>query len=364
MSILRKVLIGIGATLGALVLVVGLGIAALFFVDWNAFRDNISGRASEATGRKVEIRGDLEVAPSWRPQVRARDFVISNPDWASEKELIHVGEVYFQFRVWPLLVGRIELDAMRLAQVKISLEKSKDGKTNWHFGRETPAAAAVKVATPQKREEFPVLRRLEIEKGDLTYRAPGQKPIALHIDTLEQTGGGLEDAVALKLRGAYQGSPLRMDAEFGSFGLLRDGGKPYPVKINYNLGDVAGSFDGTITEPVDFKGVQGKVSLKGKNLEDLHRLLGLPVAQSPPYDFSGELSQERDDTFNFRNFAGKLGDSDMRGNISVRTSGERPKLVARMTSNALAMKDIEGFWGAKAEQPGTGSQGRPVSSQR
>jgi uncharacterized protein involved in outer membrane biogenesis len=56
MSILRKVLIGIGAVLGVVVLVIGAGIAALFFVDWNSFRENISGRASDATGRKVVAR--------------------------------------------------------------------------------------------------------------------------------------------------------------------------------------------------------------------------------------------------------------------------------------------------------------------
>ena len=67
--ILRKILIGIGAFLGGFVVLAGLAVGALFLVDWNAFKGTIAGRAGDSTGRKVEIRGDLNVAVSWRPQV-------------------------------------------------------------------------------------------------------------------------------------------------------------------------------------------------------------------------------------------------------------------------------------------------------
>lgn len=353
MSVVRSVLLTLGTVLGVVVLLAAGVIGVLFVLDWNTLRPHISREASLAAGRNVEIRGDLRlILVAWRPHFVAKDFVIGNPDWGAEKIMARAGELYMELRVPPLLEGRIELDKLRLKRVAVHLEKTKDGRANWQFGvpAEAPAAAAVETATPQKREEFPVLRRLIIEDGELTYRASGEKPIRLKIDRLEQTGGGFDDPVSLRMRGVYQGSRFVLDADFGSFRTLRDGGQPYPVKIRANLGEVAASFDGAIAEPVEFKGVKGKVTLKGRNFDDLHRLLGLPLPQSPPYAISGELS-EADETFTLRRFAGKLGDSDISGDISVATGGARPKLTARIVSNAIAIKDIEGFWGAKADQP-------------
>ena len=43
----------------------------------------------------------------------------------------------------------------------------------------------------------------------------------------------------------------------------------------------------------------------------------------------------------------------MQGDISVATAGKRPHLTAKVTSNAVDISDIEGFWAAKPDQPGS-----------
>ena len=108
---LRKMLIGVGVLVAGAAVLVGIAVAALFLVDWNSFRETVAGRASESTGRKVEIRGDLDVVVSWRPQVRAKEFVIANAEWGSKPEMVRADDVYFQIlRVLPLLRGRLEIE--------------------------------------------------------------------------------------------------------------------------------------------------------------------------------------------------------------------------------------------------------------
>jgi uncharacterized protein involved in outer membrane biogenesis len=351
-EILRKVAIGVGVFLGGAVLLVGIAIGALSLIDWNSFRDTIAGRASESTGRKVEIRGDLDVALSWRPQVRARDFVIANAEWGSKPEMVHAEDVYFQFRIWPLLVGRLEIDAMRLVGLTVLLEQQKD-RANWDFRAKTPEETVVKAVTPQEREDFPVLRELVVEKAKLTFRNPSMKePIVAEFSRLEGRGGTMDDPVKLTMKGTYQKSPFAVTADLGTFNQLRDGGEPYPVKAKIEAGETSASFQGTITKPVDFQGIDGAMTLKGKNLDELHRLLGLPLPQSPPYQLLGKLT-EQNKMWSLKGFKGTLGSSDMQGDVSVDTNGKKPHLTAKVTSNALNMEDIEGFWAAKPEQPGS-----------
>jgi uncharacterized protein involved in outer membrane biogenesis len=353
-------LIGIGALLGGVVLVTGLAIAALFLVDWNAFKGTIAGKAGASTGRKVEIRGDLNVHVAWRPEVHASDFVIANADWGSAPEMLHAKDVYFQFRIWPLLVGRLEVDSMRLDGLTVLLEKQKD-RANWNFRASNPEGNVVKAAAPSDRESFPVLRELTIENAKLTYRAPGLKePIEATFSSLKAHGGDIDSPVDLAMRGTYQGKKFDISANLGSYGTLRSGSNPYPVKIKIAAGETKAAFDGAITKPLDFQGIDGAMTLSGQNLDELDTLLGLALPQSPAYNIKGHLTQH-DKTWSLKGFSGTLGSSDMHGDVAVETSGERPHLTATVRSDAVDISDIEGFWAAKEEKPGS-SKGEKAAS--
>jgi uncharacterized protein involved in outer membrane biogenesis len=349
---MHKILIGGGVLVAGAVVLVSVAIGALFLVDWNSFRKTIAERASATTGRQVEMRGDLDVVISWRPELRARDLVIANADWGSKPEMVHADDVYFQFRVWPLLRGRLEIDSMRLVGLDVLLEQQKD-RANWEFQANTPEGTVVKAVAPKGREGFPVLRELVIENAKLTYRGPSMKqPIETEFARLEAHGGSIDDPVTLAMKGTYQKSPFNVTADLGSFSELRAGSQAYPVKARIDAGATSASFQGTISEPLEFQGVDGTMSLKGKNLDELYKLLGVPLPQSPRYQLTGKLS-EQSKTWSVNGFKGALGSSDMHGDVAVNTGGERPHMTAKVTSTAVDMADIEGFWAAKPEQPGS-----------
>jgi AsmA family protein len=362
MTLRRKILLGLGAALGLVVVFVGVIAVVLLTMDWDRFRGQISNQASSRLGRTVEVRGHLQVVPAWRPEVRAAEFVIANAKGGSGPEMFRAEDVYFQFRIWPLLIGRLEIDAVRLSKVSVLLEKYKDGSANWQFPTDSPEAAAVKAATPESREEFPILRHLTIQDAKLIYRSPGQKePIAVQVSKLEGRGGDMDSPVSLVMNGIYQKAPFSLETKLGSFGVLRAGTEPYPVKAVVKLDTIDATFDGTMKEPVRFTGLDGKISAKGRNLADLYKLMGLPLPESPPYQLTGRL-REDGNTYHLEGFKGVLGTSDMSGDVAVSTGGARPKIVAKVRSNALAMDDIAGFMGAK-EPTAKGTANEQVKQQ-
>ncbi|MGE3933443.1 MAG: AsmA family protein [Rhodospirillaceae bacterium] len=356
---LRRIAIAFGVLFGIVVLLVGAAAVWLYTADWNAYRDTIAGRSGGALGRTVAIRGDLDVAPSWRPQVRATDFRIANAEGMEPADMVRAGEVYVQFRVWPLLVGRIEIDTLRLADVDVTLEQ-RDGRANWQFSTATPEGAAVKAATPKERGEFPILRRLLVEDLKITYKdADMREPVRATLARIEASEADGGQAIVIGAEGTYQRAKFKLDARVGSYALLRDADEPYPATVKLESGATKVSFDGRIDEPVDFRGVDGAVHIEGRNLDELYRLLGVPLPQSPAYRLTGQLMQDGE-TWRLNGMAGRLGSSDIGGDVAVSTGGQRPKVTAKVTSNAVDMKDIEGFWGAKADPGGGGKQPAPA----
>jgi uncharacterized protein involved in outer membrane biogenesis len=91
--------------------------------------------------------------------------------------------------------------------------------------------------------------------------------------------------------------------------------------------------------------VQADMKMSGDDLADLYLLTGLALPNTPPYKISGRL--QRDGTrVVFNNVQGKVGDSDVHGDLSVETSGVRPRLNAKLASKTLDIDDLAAPLGA------------------
>src|SRR5260370_9871183 len=87
----------------------------------------------------------------------------------------------------------------------------------------------------------------------------------------------------IALAGAFQGRPLRLTGNLGSIAELRNPTKPYPVSLRGGLGGTKLAADGTIEEPLDFAGVDLRLSLEGRKLHDLADVLGVPLPERPGF---------------------------------------------------------------------------------
>ncbi len=93
----------------------GVAIAALVlfvtFADWNALRDPIARLASNATGREIQITGDLKVNPwSWTPQIRVKGLRIANPGRVGNRgPFANVADADPSLELFPLLIGPFKL---------------------------------------------------------------------------------------------------------------------------------------------------------------------------------------------------------------------------------------------------------------
>jgi uncharacterized protein involved in outer membrane biogenesis len=105
-----------------------------------------------------------------------------------------------------------------------------------------------------------------------------------------------------------------------------------------NVGRVEFTADGTAAgkalDSLDFN-----VKSSGPSLKNLGKLTGVVLPDTPPYRLAGHMKRNGNEWI-FDPFDGKVGDSDLAGNVTYRKGGERPLFVADLRSKLLDFDDL------------------------
>lgn len=83
----------------------------------------------------------------------------------------------------------------------------------------------------------------------------------------------------------------------------------------------------------------GRVRIKGDNMADLARLVGLAAPDTPPYNLTAQLSIEPG-AYDLDDIAGTVGDSDLAGSILVDLDQDTPYITADIKSHQLDFDDL------------------------
>jgi len=339
----------LGITLGILVAVV-IGIPVLvigglaLFYNWNSARPVISRMASTTIGREVALTGPLDVDFGRVTRIHLQGLSVANADWGRAPYLLRIGDLDVAVEVWPLLSGNVVIPSLRLANVDAGLERMADGRANWEFGSGRPAKAEPARAGEPAR--LPLIESLDISDTRVTLDDRRlDKQAALTLDRLRLGEDEGRKRMAAAGTGSYQGKPASLNAVMGSLTVLQAGKEPYPLDVTLTAGDFRAHVEGTMAKPLALEGLDLKLDIRGEDMSNLFPLTGVPVPPTPPYRLTGRLERSGP-AWVFKQFAGRLGESDMRGTASATLGGARPRIEADVVSNLLDLKDLGGFVGA------------------
>lgn len=335
----------LGITLGILIGVPALVIGALvLFYDWNSARPLISRLASSALGREVALTGPLDVDFGRVTRIHLQGLSVANAEWGKAPYLLRIGDLDVSVALWPLLSGDVVIPSLRLADVDAGLERKADGRANWEFGSGTPAKS--KPAGAGKPPQLPLIQSLDIRDTRVSLDDRRlDKQATLAVDRLKLGEDAERRQMSADGIGRYQGKPASLQAVMGSLTVLQAGTEPYPLDVTLTAGDFRAHVEGTMKKPLALEGLDLQLDIRGEDLSNLFPLTGVPVPPTPPYRLTGRLERSGP-AWVFKQFAGRLGESDMRGTASATLGGARPRIEADVVSNLLDLKDLGGFIGA------------------
>jgi len=322
--------------------------------DWNWFRPMVERKASAELGRTVTMSHfDIKDILGGTPAVVADGIKIGNPpDFPTGSQFGSIDRLTVRVRLMPL-IGSWGKDLV-VPEIAIDrpvgdLRAGPSGSPNWSF------------VLPQRSSgPPPEIDELIINDGDFQINDPRLKAnFRVLVHTVQPTQGNRGSLVA-SARGVYAGQPISAEFVGGAIMALRDRGEPYPIDFHAVNGATRISLVGTVRDPMKFAGANLELVLRGSDLADLYPILGLPLAQTPPYTLRGHLDYGAG-AFRFDNFAGTVGQSDLEGNLSVKPGAERPLITADLSSRLVVMSDLAGFIGGA---PGTGVSASESSTVR
>ena len=119
-------------TVVVLVLIIGVGVAALvYLVDWNDFKDTIQNQVKKQTGRDLQITGDL--SPSVFPWagISIGEISLANADGFGEVPFASIDSADVKVKLLPLIKREINVRTVELKGLQLDLQREADGTTNW-----------------------------------------------------------------------------------------------------------------------------------------------------------------------------------------------------------------------------------------
>lgn len=357
---MKRVILWIVASLATIA--VAIAIFVMVF-DWNWVRAPLARLLSDRVQRELAISGSFQGQWSMTPRLVAEDIHLANAEWGVEHDMVAAERIEVVVDLWKLLKGRVELPEITLINPKVALERQKDGTANWTFGAEQ----AAKVLAPEDRTEMPVIGRLTIKGGQLIYKdAAAGIFLDSKIASVEGEGGDGDAPIHLEGNGSIQQQRFTIKFNGGSLLSLRAAEKPYPLKGDIVFGATSAHIDGTLDDPIKFEGVNLKLALKGPDLAALAPLLRVPLPGTPPYELAGNLNREGD-LWRIRQMAGRIGKSDIEGDLMIDLGRPRLYIEADLKSKKLDYHDVGPLIGidpepAPTKVPPKDQAGPPVAA--
>lgn len=319
---------------GVLLLVAAVVLFLLIF-DWNWFRGPVSRIASDRLNREVHITGDLDVHPwSLSPSAEVHDVTVSQPDFLPKGEMASADRIAVRVKLLPLFRGQQILELLEVKGADAKLLRELSGRNNWQFG------------DPDKKEatELPAIQHFIVSDGHIRLDDKLRKlTLEGTVNTSEHLVGPDRGSFVLDGKGTLNREPFVLKVT-GAPLLHVTPDRPYPFKADLRSGSTHATADASIDRPFDLTRFGGRLTISGPDLADVFRLTGLALPNTPPYQVSGHLRRNAT-RYDFDDFTGRIGDSDISGDLYVKTDGARPYLNADIRSRKLDFDDIGPIFG-------------------
>jgi uncharacterized protein involved in outer membrane biogenesis len=335
----------IGSIALAIAVIIVLLLGAIAILPESFWRWLIVHEVSSATGRTTRIDGNVRVHLfSLNPELTVEGLSIANPDWAGSSDMLSVKKFDATLSLKSLLRFHLIFPQVTIDTPAIDVQRDSSERANWDFSRAGNHKASRSAAQPL---HLPVIQQLNLTNG--TLRAVDRvRKLTFNGQVSVAETQNSADNHALKLRGSgsLNGKPFQLNLE-GEPLIGVQPSKPYGFDLSVIAADIKLSAHANIPHPFDLAALQAQFHLSGSDLADVYYLTGLALPNTPPYDVSGTLVRDKLQ-FSVDDFRGKLGSSDISGNLSLDTGRERPKLTATLVSKQLNLADLAAPLGTEA----------------
>jgi uncharacterized protein involved in outer membrane biogenesis len=247
--------------------------------------------ASDALGRTV-VAESFSIEWDDPLHIELTHLRIANAPWGSERDMITLKSFTADVEPMSLWRGIPVYRHLRAQGLKVVLERDEQGIGNWKFGSSSSRSGFALI--PKNRNQFPTLLDMVLKDALITYRTYAGNTLRIQLDNVAIAAPDDVSAATLKAAGAYNNTPLGLDATTGSFRELRVADKPFRTDFDLFGKTSRLAFRGTQMEPLDFDGVDGAIDLRADELDNLLASFGADTVAEYPFLVDAHLTKKGD----------------------------------------------------------------------
>ncbi|MCP3870177.1 MAG: AsmA family protein [Gammaproteobacteria bacterium] len=362
----RKVLrMTLAGTLVLLALALAL-LALLAFVpiklDLTSQRSMVESTASALLGRSVRVGGNLSISTSLWPAIELGDIRIGNPEGFSDGDLLVMKQAKLYLGVLPLLRGKLHIDGLSVHGLDVRLLEDGKGDVNWVFNAPRKNATS-RPGNDQNgntggyklTSDSLVIQDLKLADISVSYRSGEQEqPIKFHLG--ESIGSALPgQPLSLTMQGTLDQHEFSGELKLGSLKELIEKNRSW-ADIRIDIAETHIGLSGNLDILPDAPLLKLKVSVEGKRLDSLNRLLALDLPPLNAYQLKAVLST-REKQLDLSELDIRVGKSSLIGSMKTDTSQKSTNIDIALTAPLIQLEDFNvGDW-----SPETGTETPPDS---
>lgn len=221
----------------AFLLMAGLGARyAASFISPTQLTKLLSSSVKDATGRDLRITGPVSLNLFPSINVKAEQIALSNTSWASTPDLLTMKQIELDIRVWPLLVGNVEISKISITGLDANLQTNKAGEGNWNFTAPVAQAAGSggqTSADTSSDNTFATFQILDVNDARIHYQDGGK---TAKVITLPKVSFGSEDGkTTINIDAQYTNYTANLKGKMGSLRNAYFAWDQKPVKMDLDL---------------------------------------------------------------------------------------------------------------------------------
>ena len=318
-------------------LLVLLTLLVIFF-PWDVLREPVNRYVSGKTGRDFAITRHLDVDLGRETTITMDGVRFANPPWARDSQLVEADKIELGIAFWPLLRGRIEIPRLHLYNPRVALQQEADGRRSWALGEDT-----------SDESNLPKIGTVRVDGGLVRYLAPANgADIDLQFSLAD---AGQSMPLKYMAKGKWKNQAFTAEGSAGNVMRLHEIGENlrFPLKIDARAGRTSLAAEGSVASLASLEGIDAAVDLRGSDLADLYTLVGVVLPNTPAYALKGQLTV-RGEQWQVADMQGKLGTSDLSGNLTYDMGPDVPVLSGKIQSRVLDMDDLAPLIGLTPSQ--------------
>jgi AsmA family protein len=373
----RRVLKGLLGTLAAVLLLLGVFVAALGLLDANHLRAPLIRSLASHTGREFRIDGPLQAHfLSLHPSFIAEHVTIGNPPWSPAGDMAEIDKLTVELEL-PSFSHALVIRKLELQGASLHLQRDAAGHANWHWqapgilpGKGLPVIHGL--SAPAVHLQVDDERRHIVFDGVLTagaHEAPGSREAAESHDAAKSHVSAETPAVAephgaaatkdaVKAPGAAtvadtdMASSLRISGKGHLNGhevtLTLDGDplatasrdKPYHFTLDERSSGSHLTGHVSLSQPFDFRFLDGTLEANGEDLKDLYFLVGVRLPDTGAFRVSGKIAR-RNTVTELTDLVATTGESDMHVSLKSKLDDSgRSHIDLDLNSQRLRLADL------------------------